>query len=141
MQVAHVREVEQVVGEQLIVCVEVQIAGRDAPGRVVEPREVGNSCGVGLRGLAHPNPRNVPALDDGIAPHAHVVRHVRLPRNLDARTGAIELQAVIAALHDAVLENAARERSRAVATAVFECRDAAVARAEEDDRLVEQAAR
>ena len=63
------REVEQVVVDELIVRAEVVIAADRGPGRIVHPMEIRNAAGVGALGLAEPDPSEAVALDQRIFAH------------------------------------------------------------------------
>ena len=60
-------EIEQVVDDELPVALDVEVLALRAPVRIVEPVEVGDLVGIGERGIAHPDPQPVIALDHRIA--------------------------------------------------------------------------
>ena len=63
MHEALVRQVEQIVIDELIVRSEMVIARDRDPLGIVHPMEVRDAGGIGQRGIAHPDPREGVPLD------------------------------------------------------------------------------
>ena len=140
VHVAHVREIHQVVVDELVVRVdEVAVLG-PAPLRVVVPRMAHDRRGIGELGRAHPDPEQVVLLDHEVALDLRVGRHAVLPRHLDDRAGAVVHQAVVAALHVLADDPPVLERQAAMAAAVLDRGGLAVRRAKEEHRLAENRA-
>ena len=95
---SEMREIEQVVADELPVALRVQIVGLGAPVRIVEPMVVGDLGGIGQRRIAHPDPQPLVALDHRIGLHPRARRDHVLARHAHAGAGAIEAQPVIVAL-------------------------------------------
>ena len=106
----EMREVEQVVDDQLPVGLDVQVGRLGAPVRIVEPMEVGDLVGVGERRIAHPDPDPVIALDHRIGAHPRRLRDQVLARHAHALAGAVEAQAVVVALQRVADHLAHRQR-------------------------------
>ena len=96
--------------------------------------------GVGQRRVAEPDPDELVLLDQRIALDRGLARNEALARHLHAFALRVDDQTVIAAL-DAVLDDRAEAQRRgAVAAAVGQRGGAAVAVAEQHDRVVADAA-
>src|SRR5262249_13397884 len=108
-------------------------------GFVVVVGEVDYPDRVGLGRVAHPDPKELVLLSKRVAPHAHAVGNVALPRYRDAPAAAVEGKAVITALNAARHYLAQRQGRRAVAAAVDERGWSAVVVPEQNDRLVADA--
>jgi hypothetical protein len=133
-------EIEQVVDEELIVRLQVDVAGRRRPRRIGEPIEIRNLRRVGLRRLSHPDPDCAPLLADGVAPDFGLARDHSLSRHLDALPADVVFQPVIAAREVVTGHFAFRERRRAMAAAVFQRGGLTAAVAEQHHLLVEERA-
>src|SRR5262245_47488839 len=137
----EMREVAQVVDDQQIVRLVVQIAGQAPPSRLAQIREVEDEGGIGLGRIPDPDPHEVIALEDRVAPHTELGGHHVLPGDLHALTGRVVLQAVIHAPHGVALEPAVRELRAAVRAAVVERHDFPALAVVGQDRLLEDHAR
>ncbi len=126
MDIDDMREVEEIVVVEFPVAFHVQrlatIADRDGEARVGELRPVGNEAVVGLGRVAHPDPQELPFLDQRKAPHPRAGRNGLLARDLDAGAAGIEQQAVIAAADGVALDPPQRQRQTAMAAAILERR-------------------
>src|SRR4051812_47147928 len=111
-----------------------------APSRIGEIVEFQDLRWIGLRRIAHPDPDQVLALDDRIAPHAEVLRDVVLSRDLDALAARLELEPVVHAADVVAFAPAVGELGAAMAAAIVERDDAAAVAAIEHDRLLEDGA-
>src|SRR5260370_34878099 len=101
--------------------------------------EVDDQARGGACTLAPPDPDKLVLFRDGVAPHAHAVGNVALPRYRDAGAAAVEGEAVIATLDACRDDLAQRQRPRAGAPAA-EPRDRWSPRgAEEPERCVADA--
>ncbi len=137
----QVREIEQVVDDELPIGFDVQVGRLGAPARVVEPMEVGDVVRIGEGGITHPDPQPVIALHHRIGLHLRRRGNVILPR--DPHTAAIrpEPKPVIMALQRVADELAHREREMPMRATVLECDSLAVLGAEEHHRLAQDHAR
>src|SRR6185503_694659 len=135
MKKRSVREIEDVVRAQLPMRGDVVEALEALPAFRREPPIVGDGAGIGRGGIAHPDPSEVPALDEGIGAHAHARGNIGLMRDEGAGAGGVELDAVIAAADRLGAAGAGRERRRAVRAAVLERADLPRAGAKQHDRL------
>src|SRR5260370_5561592 len=102
--------------------------------------EVDDQARGGACTLAPPDPDKLVLFRDGVAPHAHAVGNVALPRYRSAGAAAVEGEAVIATLDACRDDLAQRQRRRAVAAAVEQRGRLAARVAEEHDRVVADAA-
>src|SRR5947207_11915257 len=135
------REVEQVVVDELIVGAEMMIALDRGPLRIVHPMKIRNAGGVGERSLAHPDPREGVPLNQRIFTHPRPLRHSVLAGHAHAGAVTVEAQSVIAAL-DRLADHASEgERSKAMRAAVSQRYGIARWRAEKHDRLALHRAR
>ena len=94
------RQVEQVVGDQLIVALHQQVALEHAPQAVVfEIGKMGDQLGIGSLGIAGPNPYEAVPLEQRERPNARRGQGLAgIVRIGDASARAIEHQPVIATL-------------------------------------------
>ena len=129
----QMREVEQIVDQQLVVAADMEIGRLGPPVRVVEPVEIGDIGGVHAVGVAHPDPDEPVALDQRIGGDAGAGRDRALAGDGDARARAVELEPVIAAFDPLAQNPPHRERERAVAAAVFQRRRGSVGGPVEQD--------
>jgi len=106
----EVGEIEQVVDDELPVAFDVKVLTLGAPVRIVEPVEIGDLVGIGKRGIAHPNPQPVVALDHGIALDPRRARNRVLAGHPHAGAGLVVAQAVIVALQHVADQCAHGER-------------------------------
>ena len=105
---------------------------------VVWPRY--DSGGIGLRRVAHPDPHEGVLLHHGEAADAGALQDVRLAGDADAGAGAVEDQAVVAALQAFLDDRAHVQRRAAVAAHVEQGGDVVLLVAEQYDGLVADAA-
>ena len=141
MHELEMREVQQVVDQPAVVRLEMEIARRRDPVGIVKPVVVGNQALIRERRIAHPDPDPAPALDHRIGPHRRARRNRRLPGDRNAAAGAVEGEAVIAALQPVVYDAAHRQGQRAMAAAIFQRDGGTIGAAIEHDWLVEDGAR
>ena len=132
----QMREVQQVVDDQLVVAVDVEIGALVAPVVGALPRVRNDQALVGERRIAHPDPDPVVLLHRRKGAHLRAGRDRRLTRHVDALAGDVELEPVIVAGKDVALHAALSERHAAVAAAVLEGHRVAVLGTPEDDLLV-----
>ena len=140
VHVAEVREVEQVVADQLLRRRRSACSRAGSPSRVVAGEVVGQQRRVGLRRVAHPDEHPLVLHRQRIALHARLRRHRVGARDLDAAAGRVEQQAVVAAAHAVAFLPALRQRRQAMAAAVAQGDDLAGRGAIEQDRLAEHGA-
>ena len=131
----HVRQIQQVVDQQLVITLDVEIARVGNPARVVVPVIVGDQVRIGLVRVARPDPDIAVAFHHRIGPHARPRRHAGLTRYRHAGAGCIELQPVIAALDDVADPFAQRQRQMPVAAPVLQRRRRAVLAPEQHHRI------
>ena len=132
------RQIEQIIDEELIVRVQMNVAGRRRPFRIAQPIEVGDLRRVGFRRFSHPDPDGAPPLADGVAPDLGAARDHVLARHFDALPVDVEFKPVVAACEVIARPFAARERRRTVAATVFQRADLAGGVAKQHDLLVEK---
>ena len=130
-------EIEQVVDHELPVALDVKVLALRAPVRIVQPMVVGDLVGIGERGVAHPDPQPVIALDHRIASHPRRARDQVLARHPHAGAGLVVTEAMIVALQRIADQLAHRERQMTVRAPVLERDRRAVLEAIEHDRLAE----
>jgi hypothetical protein len=115
-----VREVHQVVDDQLVPALEVDQLAVAGPGGIVVLVQVGDQFGVGQGRVAGPHPDEAMALDHGVAAHARG----RVDRLLRGHEHAAALrvvdQAVVAAGHVVALDLALGQRHQPVPAGVLE---------------------
>ena len=139
MHIGEMRDVEHVVGDELVVAFHVDLLGlRVRPFAMVGPPPVRDQRGVGALGRAHPDPQPSVALDERIGANARLRRHARLPGDLGTAPVRREAQPMVAAAQLVAFEPAHRQRQVAVAAAIFQRDRCAVFAAIEHDRLVQQ---
>src|SRR6185437_4318155 len=134
-------KVAEIVDDQQPVGLVVHIAGKAAPGGVVERRIVDDQGRIGLLGLAHPDPDQIVTLDDRIAAHAQLWRDHLLAGNLNAFARRIELHAMVHAADVVALDAAHRQRRRPVAAAVVQRDDPSALAAIQQNRTFQDRAR
>src|SRR5207245_10276125 len=93
-----------------------------------------------LAGSPHPDPHERVLLHHGEAADAGALEDARLAGDADAGAGAVEDQAVIAALQAFLDDCSNVQRRTTMAAHVVQCRDAVLPVAVEDDGLVADAA-
>src|SRR6266702_2417830 len=140
MQVADMGKVEQIVDQQLRIGLDAKIARRRRPARIGEPGKLDDLGLVRARGVAHPDPDDIPSLRDRVGPHPRAGRDGRLAGNCDAPPLGVEGEAVIAAAKVVALDLATRQGRCAVAAAILERRRPSARAAEQHNRLAEQGA-
>ena len=137
VEVFGVAEVHQVVGDQLVLRIHQIDRAFDRRSRVDE-REIGDQRGVGLVGIARPEPQATVAFD-------HRAR--RQPRGLgdraaegivDASAAAVEGQAMVAAGDPPLREAPLAQRHEAMRTAIGDHRPEAILFAPDQPWPVEQ---
>ena len=107
---AFMREIEQVVVDELIVRAEMMIALHRRPGRVVHPMEIRDAVGIGERRVAQPYPGEAVPLDQRIFADACARRDRVLARDAHANAVAVEAEPMIAAL-DLIIRRRGRSRA------------------------------
>ena len=136
----QVRKITQVVDDQQIVCVVMQIGGNALPIRILQVGQVDDQGRIRLGRIAHPNPNEVAAFDDGVAAHLESRRNHVLAGNLHALSGAVVLDAVIHAAYSVAFEPALGEQRAAMRAAVVERDDLAAFTAIQQHVFAEQGA-
>src|SRR5436853_4501426 len=91
------REVEQVVVDELVIGTEMVIAGNRSPGRIVHPVEIRDERRIGKLGVAKPDPRETVPFDQRIFAYTRA-RNLLLAGHTDALAVTIEAQPVVSAL-------------------------------------------
>jgi hypothetical protein len=114
VDVAEVREVEQVVADERLRRLVVEVARDVVPFGVVAREVVGQERRVGARLVAHPDEHPLVLDGERIPLHARLRRHRFRSRDLDAAAGRVEQQAVVAAAHAVAFLPALRERREAM---------------------------
>ena len=139
MHRGEVRQVEQVVDDELVMALHAAMHLGRAPAVLEEhPEEPGNPGLVGVLGLAHPDEDAVVALDHRIALDLHPRRNALLAGDSHAGARSVELQGVVVAL-DGVPDHLAHgQRQQAVGATVGERRGLAALGPEERHGLAEQ---
>jgi hypothetical protein len=123
---AQMRQVEQIVVDELIVRRVVEMAGLDVPIGIGRGDGIRDQRAVRHRGPTHPHPYPTAAFDDRKASHGSGLRDERLSRNLDAASVRGELHAVIHAAQIVLLQASLRQGCEPVTAAVFQRNDRAV---------------
>ena len=140
MHVCQMGEIHQVIHQQLPAGIERVIETAPYPLLVHVPGVTGNQCRIRLGGIAHPDPHERVLLHRGETADAGALEDARLAGDADAGAGAVEDQAVIAALEAFLDDRSHVQRRTTMAAHVVQCRDAVLPVAVEDDRLVADAA-
>jgi hypothetical protein len=83
MQESDVREVEQVVADQSVVCIVVHPPRMHCPAGILYPHEIRNQLVIRIGGIAHPDPGNRVFVANRIAADLNLPGNFRLPRDLD----------------------------------------------------------
>ena len=141
MHIGEVREIEQVVVDQLVRRGVVEMPVAQAPALVVETGGRRDQRGIRLCRIADPHPDPAVARLHRIAAHARQLRDRALAGYLDAAPRGRELEAVVHAAQVIAFATPQRQRREAVAAAVLERHQSAVLAAVDDDRLVGDADR
>ncbi len=121
------REIEQIVVDQLIIRCVIQVSRADVPIRVGSGDRFGDLGDISSRGVAHPDPDPASAFDHRIAADDGLRGDHRLARDLGAAAIRPELQAVIHAAKIVAFPPAQRQRREAVTAAVLHCDNDAIA--------------
>ncbi|MDT4847748.1 hypothetical protein FQZ97_818160 [compost metagenome] len=135
-----VREVQQVVVNQLVIGVVLDVAGAEDPVRVIQSYCRRNQGRVSLGRIAHPYPDPTVLLDYRETADASLRRNGVLPRHFHTGTCAVELQSVVHATHGVAFLTTDGKRCGTMAAAVLQCSNAAVGLAEEHDGLIDDGA-
>ena len=80
------REIQQVIMDQLVIGIIEQLTGVDDVIRIFMAECVGYQRRISPRNIPHPHPHPPILLDDGIAAHRDPSRDPLLPRDFDALT-------------------------------------------------------
>jgi len=107
----QVREIEQIVSDELIVGLVVNVATRGGPGGIIVPVHIDGQLRVGLGRNARPDPQHAMLLDERKRAHAQLWRDLFLAWHLNADTVRIEFQPVVSAPYATVFDVAQRQRS------------------------------
>ncbi len=108
--------------------------------RVAQIREIHDLRLVGAGRIAHPDPHQVIALDDRVAPHAQLRRDHVLAGDLGAAPGRVVPDAVIHAAHAVALTATLRQQRAAMRAAVVQRNDPAAFAPVEQHVILEQRA-
>ena len=138
VDVGDVRQIQQIVDDELVVRAHLNGAGGDRPLAICEPGQWRDLVRIGERRITHPDPQYAPSFVDRIASDLRSRRHLHLPGNKNASSARVELKPVIAAGQVLALNLAARQRRRAMAALIRQGGWPAACRAEQDDLLVQE---
>src|SRR5579862_1789718 len=145
MDIDHMHQIEQIVVVELPIAFHRERlaigAHRAGEARLLEALPRRQKTIVALRRIAHPDPEEVPFLDERIGFDLRARGNLLLPGNLDAVSGRIEFQAMIAAANGIAFALAHRERQVAVAAAILERHGLAAFAAIEHHRLAQNGTR
>ncbi len=108
--------------------------------RIAQIREIDDLRLVGAGRIAHPDPHQVIALDDRVAPHAQLRRDHVLAGDLGAAPGRVVPDAVIHAAHAVALTATLRQQRTAMRAAVVQRNDLAAVAPVEQHVILEQRA-
>lgn len=90
--------VQQIVRHVEVIAVDRhRLAAIDAPGRITEMFDMENLCGIGFRGLTHPDPDEPVTFLHRVGADAGHMRNTLCTRHAGAGAGTVEGQSVIAA--------------------------------------------
>ena len=112
------REVEDVVGDELVIGLDVKPAGPIAPARVAVERKPQDVFRVGLFGRTHPHPDELVLFEDGPGLDPHRIGDSVLPGNFDTAPAVIEFEPVIHAANAIRLQASHGKRRMPVAAAI-----------------------
>ena len=141
MHKAEMRQVQQVVDDQLVIAFDIEIRPLVSPIVVGLPGIRNDQVFVGQRRITHPDPDPVVFLDDWIGADLGPRRDRSLSRHMRALARRIELKAVIVAFQLVADEFALRQRHSAVAAAVFKGLRRTILLAPEDNVFIANGAR
>src|SRR5262249_31706138 len=119
VNITDVSDVEQVVDYELIVALDMDIPGRGGPERVVEPGQIRNFGWVGFFRITHPDRERCPFFQARVWGGLCIWRPLLLPGSFDTLPRRVELQAMVSANQVVAANLASRQRSSAMATAIF----------------------
>src|SRR5262249_55711511 len=119
------------------VAFDVEVLALGAPIRIIEPVEIGDLVGIGKRGIAHPDPQPMVALDHGIALDPRRAWNRVLARHPHAGAGLVVAKAMVMALQGVADKRPQGEGKMAVRAAILERDRRAVFEPIEHDGLAE----
>ena len=130
MDIGQMRQVEQVLDQQLVIGLQVQQLALCAPVGVVHPVEILDIVGIGQRRITHPDPHPLVPFHHRVGLHPASRRNLRLTRHPDTIAGGIVFKTVIRALDVVADQLSLRERRVTVRAFVGQCHGRAVLLAE-----------
>ena len=119
VDVGQVSQIEQILMQTDVVAFEIKIIARGRPVIILQPGSRWNQLGIGLRRVAEPSPDEWASLDERKRSNTDACGTVELRRNLDAISGLVVPQAVIAAYDGVSIEHSGRKRIRAMSTSIL----------------------
>ena len=135
MHIGLVRQVDQIVDQQLVMRPDMEAVAERHPAVLVQPGHRRQERRIGGFGRPHPDPDPAVFLDRRIGAQSGAARHPVLARHGDASAVRVIGEAVIAADQPVADQPPLRQRQAAVDAAVYERARNAVLGAEEHDRL------
>ena len=137
---AHVRQIHQVVGDQLMMSGHMGVSAAVRPASVVMPGIGRDVSSIGACRVTHPDPQRAIALFQRVATNACVFRNLLLRRDVHTAPAFVVRQSVITADDAVAADLPHRQRQVAMAATIFQRDCSAIRQAVQHHRIAEQGA-